>query len=242
MPDFREFWARLRAVRVEGRPVPYWYQGEAEPAELYRLAGEVPSMVFGDEGPEGPLPIVELGTYCGVGAACLAAGVLPGGRVFTVDPHVPGWDRGNNVSGTDHHGGCRTARSLDTAVLLWTDLGLLDRIEPVTFGFADDLALAAVPGSLGLLFLDAEHQTTSLEAQLVWYAHRVAPGGLLVAHDCGIRGNEPEPWDVGGVVQAWVDGDGADAAWEGPHKVNSLWWWRRTAGYEADYPDLAEEG
>jgi hypothetical protein len=212
---FEQLWQAVQAVQVDGRPVPFWYCGDREPEELFRLGGVAPG------------PIVELGTYTGTGAACLAAGGTQ--DVYTIDPSAPLWDRGNNVTNTDHHGSCPTERSIETAQVLWSELGLTGRITWVEASCYDEVAAVTVPAEVGLLFVDAEHQTSELTRQLALWAPRVMSGGYLVLHDWGLHGDERHlgAWDVAGVSQAWIDANGGSKAWTGPHIVSTLAWYRR---------------
>ena len=213
---FDAFWTDLAAVRVNNAPVPYWYCGcGEEQAELYRLGGLA----------EGP--IAELGTYTGVGAALLAGGGDQ--TVYTIDPSLPGWDRGNNITLTDHHGRCQTERSIETAQALWQALDLTDRINWVEASCYDEEALSAAPDALGLLFVDAEHQVPHLTKQLALWAPRVAPGGYLVLHDWGLPGDERQvgTWDVAGVAGKWVAEHGGADEWRGPVVVSTVAWYRR---------------
>lgn len=240
MRDFRELWSAIEVFRYNGRRVPYWYGGISEPAMLQQLANRSP----GD--------IVELGTYCGTGAACLAAGCKRGRHVYTIDPALPGWDTGNNLTGTNHGSRCPAERSIDVARALWDALGLSGIVTGIELPCEDPAALAAAPESVGLLFVDAEHQTEALRLHLSLWAPRVMPGGYLVLHDWGVPGNEAVKWDVAGEAAAWVAANGgarsalheefgtADRVqlakmgycvpeeWVGPVVVNSLAWYQRS--------------
>lgn len=215
MRDFAELWNAIVAFRYQGWRIPFWYAGPGEPAMLQQLAYQSP----GD--------VVELGTYCGTGAAALAAGCKRGRHVYTIDPAVPGWDTGNNLTGTNHGSRCPAERSVTVARALWEALGLAGIITAIEYPCEAPEALAAAPAEVGLLFVDAEHQTEALREHLALWAPRVMPGGFLVLHDWGIPGNEPVPWDVAGEAVAWVNANGARDEWDGPQGVNTLAWFQR---------------
>lgn len=205
------------AAELRRRRVPTWMQ-DGEPAALWRLAAEAAARAAA-EGREAVA--LELGTYCGHGAALLAGA---GCRVTTVDRFDPGWD-------APHGGRCPTERSADYALQLWEELGLSDRVRPVAADVTDPEAPAEAPPAVDLLFVDADHQVASLERQCALWLPLVRPGGVVAFHDWGMRGDEALPWDVAGVARR------ACAGWEGFGRVATLAWFRRPAPEPAPEPE-----
>jgi len=179
------------------RRVPGWMT-EAEAEALYALGAKAPD------------PAVEVGCYCGRGAAILA---LAGRRVWTVDPCVQGW-------GLPHGG---PVDHIAAARDLWTAKRVEKRITLLE-GYAEDEAVRAMaPQDIGLLFLDGDHQSPSLRLQLDLWASTIVPGGYLGVHDWGQRGDQQGPWDIAGGVTAW-----ATVGWGPVGRVDSLAWLRRS--------------
>jgi predicted O-methyltransferase YrrM len=103
-----------------------------------------------------PRYILEIGTFTGYSAICLAAGLQPGGRLITLDIN----------------------EELETMVRRYfKDAGVEDKID-----YRIGNALELVPGinvALDLVFIDADKANYSRYYDLVW--DKVRPGGYILA-------------------------------------------------------------
>lgn len=103
-----------------------------------------------------PRLVLEIGTYVGYSAMCLAEGLAEGGRIVTLDVN----EETNAV-----------ARSF------WEKAGLSDRIES-RIGQADEV-IGELEGPFDLVFIDADKENYSNYFNLVF--PKVAIGGLIIA-------------------------------------------------------------
>ncbi len=103
-----------------------------------------------------PRIVVEIGTYTGYSALCLAEGLAPGGMVHTIDidPHLPPF----------------VAKHIAAA-------GFSDRIT--TYLRAALEVIPTLPGPFDLVFIDADKPAYPAYYEAV--VDRVRPGGLIIA-------------------------------------------------------------
>lgn len=104
----------------------------------------------------GPKLILEVGTYMGYSAICLAEGLLPGGRLVTIDVNEE-----TNLIARD----------------FWSRAGLDEVIEP-HLGEAAGI-IPGIEGEIDLVFIDADKENYSNYFDLVFPRMRV--GGLIIA-------------------------------------------------------------
>lgn len=121
--------------------------------------------------------IVEIGSFRGRSTIVLAGAAPQGVEVVAIDPHA-GTDRGpqeletNAATGqTDHE---RFMENLARA-------GVSDRVRHVR-EFSQD-ALAAVDGSIDLLYVDGAHRYGPARDDILAWGARVKPGGTMMIHD-----------------------------------------------------------
>ncbi|MBB4981698.1 MULTISPECIES: O-methyltransferase [Streptomyces] len=112
-----------------------------------------------------PRRVVEVGTLFGYSAIHIARGLPPGGRLTTLenDPAAAALAREN-----------------------FEIAGVADRVDLVVGNAADHLA-AVEPGSVGMLFIDADKKSYPTYLKLGFPL--LEPGGLLVADDAFAQGD-----------------------------------------------------
>jgi caffeoyl-CoA O-methyltransferase len=115
-----------------------------------------------------PSLILEIGTYTGYSALCLAEGLKEKGRLITIDPNEE----------TMHFAEQFFARSPYAA-----------QIEPM-LGQAQDI-IPKLAGNFDLVFIDADKKNYSLYFDLV--IERMSPGGLILADNVLWSGKVLEP-------------------------------------------------
>lgn len=117
-----------------------------------------------------PKNILELGTFTGYSALCLAEGLPPGGRLHTIEgnPEVAFWARKH-----------------------FSDSPLGQRIQ-LYVGQAKDL-LPDIPGPFDLIFLDGDKRGYPEYFHLL--VDRLTPGGLLLADNVLWDGRINKPAD-----------------------------------------------
>ena len=103
-----------------------------------------------------PLMILEIGTYTGYSALCLAEGLRPEGKLITLD---------------------KDPRVTEIAQSFFEKAGVSSRIE-IRLGEADRL-IPAIDGEIDLVFIDADKRNYSKYFDLV--IDRVRKGGLVIA-------------------------------------------------------------
>jgi predicted O-methyltransferase YrrM len=103
-----------------------------------------------------PVSVLEIGTYTGYSALCLAEGLAPGGKVITIESNDELEDRIRD--------GISRA-------------GFGDRVELIV-GEAASL-LPSLQGPFDLVFIDADKESYSAYFDLV--IEKVKPGGLVIA-------------------------------------------------------------
>lgn len=113
---------------------------------------------------------VEVGTFTGYSALCIAEGLGPGGRLSCFDIN---------------------AEYVDIGRPYWAEAGVADRIE-VTIGTASE-GLAALPAdeAIDLAFIDADK--TGYAAYYGELLPRMSPGGLIVADNTLWSGRVIDP-------------------------------------------------
>ena len=148
-----------------------------------------------------PKRILEVGTYVGVSTLLLALATDADSTIVTIDPNLPlGTEMGSMQS--DLGGLDGTARTHDVARAAARQLGVDQRIHFIEGGFAtgdtfsssrqDPAARVAVVGPAScaefgpfdLVFIDGLHYAAAVEADLRLAATALAPGGLILMHDC----------------------------------------------------------
>lgn len=149
----------------------------AEPVEGWLSEDQARRLWERAAGLPGGALAVEIGSYRGRSAIVLASAVAAGTRVVAIDPHA-GNDRGpQQIEGTREEGEAdnRAFRAnLERA-------GVYDRVEHVRLPSQD--ALAAVEGSIDLLYVDGAHRYAPAREDIARWGARVRPGGALLIHD-----------------------------------------------------------
>ena len=103
-----------------------------------------------------PSLILEIGTYTGYSALCLAEGLRPGGKLITLD---------------------KDPRVTEIAQSFFDKAGISPQIE-IRLGEADGL-IPGIEGEIDLVFIDADKRNYSKYFDLV--IDRVRKGGLIIA-------------------------------------------------------------
>lgn len=111
-----------------------------------------------------PSRVLEIGTYVGYSALCLAEGLAPGGEVITIDINED-----TNAVAKEY----------------WARAGYTDRIE-ARLGEAADV-IGGIDETLDLVFIDADKENYSNYFDLVFPKLRL--GGLIVADNVLWSGN-----------------------------------------------------
>lgn len=131
---------------------------------------------------------VEIGTLGGYSGTWLARGLLPGGRLITLEKEP-------------HHA--------DVAREHFALAGLSDRVE-VRLGDAHELLPAlAAEGPFDFCFIDAEKR--GYDAYLDWALANVRPGGVIAAHNAFRQGavidpqnEEPDTLAIRAFIRRWA--------------------------------------
>lgn len=103
-----------------------------------------------------PSAILEIGTFTGYSAICLALGLLPGGKLITLEYNP---------------------EMVDFATPFFKEAGLDEKIEMIS-GNAADIILD-LPGPFDLVFIDADKENYCNYFDLI--LPKVSPGGYILA-------------------------------------------------------------
>ncbi len=154
--------------------------------------------------------VIEIGCY--LGRATRALGDHVAGTVFSIDPwsgayfndddSVARWFRKLGQSGDDLF--AQFSANL-------ADLIAAGAVVPIRAPAAE--AVAQVPASVDVVFIDGDHRYEAIRQDLATYRVRVRPGGILAGHDYG-RADWP------GVQRA------VDEAFPAVTVVDTIWWVR----------------
>jgi predicted O-methyltransferase YrrM len=148
-----------------------------------------------------PKRILEVGTYVGVSTLLMALATDADTTIVTVDPNLPlATEMGSMHSDLGRLDSA--ARTHDVARAAARQLGFEERIRFIEGGFAigDTFsssrqdpntrvpvvgpAICAEFGPFDLIFIDGLHYAAAVEADLRLAASALAPGGLVLMHDC----------------------------------------------------------
>jgi predicted O-methyltransferase YrrM len=117
---------------------------------------------------------VEVGTFSGENAVIMAGYF---NRVITVDPWMNGYDKNDHASNAD---------------MAEVEKKYLERTE--SFTNISHIKLSSVEaskqfddGSIDLVYLDGDHRTEALVADIDAWKPKVRPGGILAGHDINIE-------------------------------------------------------
>lgn len=154
----------VRVQRACGIRYPQWidkiatHLTIAEKQTLYNLARTLPPACI----------VVEIGSYHGASAACLASGIQGiDSRVYCIDTWM-------NDAVTD-------AR-MDVLAVFRRNVALVaDRLIEVR-GYSHQVA-HQVPGNIALLFIDGDHSYDGVSNDLEIYLPKMQAGGTIVMHD-----------------------------------------------------------
>ncbi len=124
-----------------------------------------------------PGRIVEIGSFHGRSTIVLASARRDGVELIAIDPHGGG-DRGPQEIAPDAAAGELDFEAF-TANL--ARAGIADRVRHVRL--PSDDALAAVNGSVDLLYVDGAHRYAPARADIDRWGERVNPGGTMLIHD-----------------------------------------------------------
>jgi predicted O-methyltransferase YrrM len=211
----------LSAGEVWTQAVKRGVRGWLDPTEadrLYQLAAVATD------------PILEVGTFCGLSTAFLAAG----GRqaVYAVDPCDPLLFDREQV---------RVAAGQDIGDLArewWEALELdAERIVQIRLTSTEAARSGEVPMVLGGVFVDGGHDDYNVRNDLDLWRWRIAPGGWLAMHDWGVRGEQPQPWRIRQICAEVLDGP----EWDFADATRSLAVWRRTSRPVAGRPPRVQK-
>lgn len=129
---------------------------EKEGGFLYESASKVKS----------PNVIVEIGSWKGRSAACLATGSKKGNnvKVYAIDPHDLG----------EENSFCVFQMNMDVA-------GVADIVVPVVKTSVE--AVRTWNGKIGMLFIDGAHDYNSVETDFLSWNEHLADDGIVCFHD-----------------------------------------------------------
>jgi predicted O-methyltransferase YrrM len=147
---------------------------------LFQLASDTPAGAC----------VVEIGSWMGASTCFLAAGLKgESAMVYAVDNF-----QGLSTCGDDSAWYHRHFKKLGTSSTLeifranFAALGLSARTEPIV---SDSLAaarsLAALRGTVNLIFIDGDHSYAACRADIEAWLPFVRPGGVIAFHDFGSR-------------------------------------------------------
>jgi predicted O-methyltransferase YrrM len=187
LPDGRPAAAVL--VRVDGFLYPH------EAVFLYRLARDGP----------GDGAIVEIGSFRGLSALCMAAGVR--GR------------RPTRILTIDHHVRFGSEAALRANLRRFDPEGVVEPFVGNSVAAARERPLRA-----RLLFVDGNHERASVETDVAAWLPAVDPGGFVVLHDSTELSRRIGPLEV--ARERLTTGDRFDAL----GRLGTITWARRTGG------------
>ncbi len=200
-PAFGAAWRRVHDVEgwmTEGQAALLW-SSAMRLADTPRADGRPPQ-------------IVEIGSYRGRSMTILATAAPTDTTIIAIDPHA-GNDRGpQQWEGTVDEG----QQDNDA---FWANLhavGVADRVVHVR-EFSND-AHDQVHGPIDLLYVDGAHGYGPALADLRTWGDRVAPGGVMLVHDC---------YSSIGVTLALLRTMVASGDWEYLGRTRSMGAWRR---------------
>jgi len=147
---------------------------------LFQLASDLPP----------DASVVEVGSWMGASTCFLAAGLKGGSaRIRAVDNFA-----GLSTCGEDsawynrHFRALGTSSTLDIFKANFAALGFSSRAEPVVSdSIAAARSLAALRGTVDLIFIDGDHSYEGCRADIEAWAPFVKPGGVMAFHDFGSR-------------------------------------------------------
>ncbi|MCK9230805.1 MAG: class I SAM-dependent methyltransferase [Syntrophales bacterium] len=146
-----------------------------EAVRLYELAR--------DASPLGPC--LEIGSYCGKSAACLALGCREGRSVlFSIDHHRGSEEQQPGEEYFDPDLLDAETGRIDSFRLFrktMDELGLQDTVVPIVS--TSETVARAWRTPLALVFIDGGHSFDTVFSDYACWAHLVLPGGYLVFHD-----------------------------------------------------------
>lgn len=151
---------RRGGLEIDGIPT---HMTRAERYQLYRLARESTG------------PVLEVGSYVGASAACLALGIadrpaaVGGDRLYCVDTWLnDAMSEGNRDTLTEFRS--NVARFGESVVAL----------QGRSVDMARDFGQP-----LGMLFIDGDHSYEGVSADIEAWLPHLSPGGLVAFHDIG---------------------------------------------------------
>jgi predicted O-methyltransferase YrrM len=147
---------------------------------LFQLASDLPA----------DAQVIEVGSWMGASTCFLAAGLKgAAAKIFAVDNFAGLSTCGEDAAWYNRHFQKLGANStLEIFRRNFSDLGLASRAEPVV---SDSLAaaqkLAALRGTIDLIFIDGDHSYAACQADIGAWAPFVKRGGVIAFHDFGSR-------------------------------------------------------
>ncbi|MSU23371.1 MAG: class I SAM-dependent methyltransferase [Opitutus sp.] len=147
---------------------------------LFQLASDAPA----------DAQVLEVGSWMGASTCFLAAGLKgPAARIYAVDNFQGLSTCGEDAAWYNRHFQKLGANStLEIFRQNFSDLGFALRAEPVV---SDSLAaaqkLAALRGTIDLIFIDGDHSYDACKADIIAWAPFVKRGGVIAFHDFGSR-------------------------------------------------------
>lgn len=121
--------------------------------------------------------IVEIGSFQGRSTIILATAAPPGVELIAIDPH------GGNDRGPQEISGFAAEAEADHQAFManLAAAGVSDRVTHLR-KFSDE-ALADVPGSVNLLYVDGAHRFIPASRDIRQWGDKVVGGGRLLVHD-----------------------------------------------------------
>lgn len=126
----------------------------------------------------GLLTVVEVGVFEGATSAHLAEALHPSGRLYLVDPFVPG-TRPERLLGLSY-----SRHIAQRSVAPWRDRVCFLRSTSID-------ATREIDGA-ELIFIDADHGYEAVKADFLAWSNRLAPDGVLAFHDSRLCAARPD--------------------------------------------------
>ena len=144
-------------------PIPGWLT-ENEGKFLYKYA----------KGVSPPNIVVEIGSWKGRSTICLGKGVKDGNKasVYAIDPHI---------GSKDHQAYNQSRSTFQEFKQNIKNAGINEYIEPIVKKSKD--ARGDVDGTIGLLFIDGDHDYEAVKLDNKLWFPLVADGGVVAFHD-----------------------------------------------------------
>lgn len=167
----------MARVKKPRRELPQGWMGKKCRRWLRRTAKELPAGAL----------VAEVGSWRGRSTLVLASKLPPGARLFAVDtwagvPDDPSQHEALYADAGDVFGDFQANLSE------WIRTGAVEPLRMTSIEGAAELARRFGPGSLDLVFIDADHRYEAVYADVLAYLPMVKAGGVIAGHDHGWPG------------------------------------------------------